>query len=259
MGNRIDFRKENEKLNVWTALLALEFKFGTHLTFDNTLQDACQRNNPKHVYLRVCEMQQRELQNDTNNSSDTTTTQSSSSQSMKTLLERATTLFQKMCKRFRTKKTVWTSYFQFLLENNLHEEAHAQLKQSLLSLPKHKHIPTLTKFAQFEYDHGSIERGRTIFNTLIESNPKRSDLLFLYVDKEIKEDHIDKARAIFQNVISSSIDQESKVFKYNDNQMKRVFKKWYTMEETHNSDSDKENYCNEVRIAAKEYVNSTML
>jgi len=54
--NRIDFRKENEKLNVWTALLALEFKFGTPLTFDNTLQDACQRNNPKHVYLRVCEM-----------------------------------------------------------------------------------------------------------------------------------------------------------------------------------------------------------
>ena len=79
-----------------------------------------------------------------------------------------------------------------------------------------KHVPTLTKCAQFEYEHGSIERGRTIVNTLIEANPKRSDLLFLHVVKEIKEDHVDKARAIFQNVISSSMDEESKVFKRND-------------------------------------------
>ena len=80
----------------------------------------------------------------------------------------------------------------------------------------HKHVPTLTKFEQFEYDHGSIERRSTMFNTLIESNHKRSDSLFLHVVKEIKDDHIDKARAVFQKVISSSLDEESKVFKHND-------------------------------------------
>ena len=79
-----------------------------------------------------------------------------------------------------------------------------------------KNVHTLTKFAQFEHDHGSIERGRTMFNTLLESNPKRSDLLFLHVVKEIKEDHIDKACAILQHVILSIVDQESKAFKHDD-------------------------------------------
>ena len=76
-----------------------------------------------------------------------------------------------------------------------------------------EHVPTLTKFAQFEHDYGSIERGHAILNTLIKSNPKRSDFLFLHFVKIIKEDHIEKARAILKNVISSSVDEESKVFK----------------------------------------------
>jgi len=231
--NRIDFRKENEKLNIWTALLALESKYGTPVTFDDTLRQACERNNPKHVYLRVCEMLSRELQ-----SQETPQEQQ---------LEKALKVYQKMIKKFRTKKSPWISYFQFLLSQNKHEEAHTQLKQSLQSLPKYKHIPTLSKFAQFEYDFGSIERGRTIFNTLVESNPKRIDLLFLYVDKEIKTD-VERARGIFQNIC-----RERKV-KYNDHQMKRLFKKWYGMEEAHGD----ERFCNEVKIAAKDYVSGSM-
>jgi hypothetical protein len=51
---RIDFRQEGEKLNIWTALLTMELKFGDG--FEATIEKACQQNNPKQVYLRACEL-----------------------------------------------------------------------------------------------------------------------------------------------------------------------------------------------------------
>ena len=45
--DRIEFRQEGEKLNVWTALLTLELKFGTDVTLQETVDRACQHNNPK--------------------------------------------------------------------------------------------------------------------------------------------------------------------------------------------------------------------
>ena len=35
------------QLNVWTALLTLELKFGTDLSLQETIDRACQHNNPK--------------------------------------------------------------------------------------------------------------------------------------------------------------------------------------------------------------------
>jgi rRNA biogenesis protein RRP5 len=45
--DRIEFRQESEKLNVWTALLTLELKFGTDVSLQETVDRACQHNNPK--------------------------------------------------------------------------------------------------------------------------------------------------------------------------------------------------------------------
>ena len=47
----INFREEQERLNVWIALLNLENIYGTEQTIEDTFRDAVRRNDAKTVYL----------------------------------------------------------------------------------------------------------------------------------------------------------------------------------------------------------------
>ena len=47
----INFREEQERLNVWIALLNLENIYGTEQTIEDTFKDAVRRNDAKTVYL----------------------------------------------------------------------------------------------------------------------------------------------------------------------------------------------------------------
>ena len=47
----INFREEQERLNVWIALLNLENIYGTEQTIEDTFKDAVKRNDAKTVYL----------------------------------------------------------------------------------------------------------------------------------------------------------------------------------------------------------------
>jgi rRNA biogenesis protein RRP5 len=87
---RIEFTEEREKLNVWCALLALELKYGSPTSFQATLEQGCQQNNPKQVYLRACEMVEKEAHLSSPDS-----------------VVRADEMFEKMCKKFKSKKQVW--------------------------------------------------------------------------------------------------------------------------------------------------------
>jgi len=118
------------------------------------------------------------------------------------------------------------------------------------SLPSHKHIETMTKFAQMEFEFGNVERGRTIFDSLLLKYAKRLDLLYVYVDKEVKAGEIEAARSIFRRVANPN--KQSK-FKFSDKQMKSLFKKWYRIEESNGTDDSRE----EVKAAAKAYVESS--
>lgn len=55
-------------------------------------------------------------------------------------------------------------------------------------------IKTITKFAQLEYNLGDPERGRTIFEGIVDSHPKRWDLWSIYVDMEAKQRDIQHLR-----------------------------------------------------------------
>ena len=156
-------------------------------------------------------------------------------------------MFTKMCKKFKSKKTVWIAHFQHLLKCARHEEAHTLLKRSLQSLPTYKHVETMSKFAQMEFELGSPERGRTIFNALLEKHPRRMDLLFVNIDKEVKNGEIEKARALFYSVVKPMSGALKKKFKFSDKQMKSLFKKWYRMEEDHGDDESRERVKEEAR------------
>jgi rRNA biogenesis protein RRP5 len=223
---RIEFREETEKLNVWTALLTLEHKYGSDDSLQKTVDKACGHCNPKQVYLRVCEI----LEKDASNSESVT---------------RANNMFAKMCKKFKSKKKVWLAHLEYLLKQSRHQDAHALLKRALLSLATYKHAETMSKFAQLEFEHGSAERARTLFDGILERYPKRLDLFFVYLDKEVKFGKASSARASFERKVEEG--------KLADKQMKSLFKKWFRMEEEHGAEEQQQH----VKDTAKEYVQRT--
>lgn len=217
-------------------MLTLELKYGTNKSLHETVDRACQQNNPKQVYLRVCELLDKEVD---------AAASAVGSADLTTATERSDAMFAKMCKKFRSKKAVWLAHFKYLLKGTRHEEAHALLKRSLQSLPPYKHVEVMNKFAQMEFELGSPERGRTIFNALLEKHPKL-DLLFVHIDKEVKNGDISKARALFDSVVNP-VSSDRKKFKLSDKQMKSLFKKWYRMEEDHGDEESLERVQEEAR------------
>ena len=224
------------QLNVWTALLTLELKCGTDKSLHDAIDRASQQNNPKQVYLRVCEQLDKEVD---------AAASVGGSTDLVTATKRADEMFAKACKKFKSKKSVWIAHLQYLLKGSRHEEAHSLLKRSLQSLPQYKHVEVMSKFAQIEFEHGSAERGRTIFDALLGKNPKRMDLLFVYIDKEVKCGDLDKARSLFSSVVNPS--SSHRKFKFSDKQMKSLFKKWYRMEEEHGDEDSQERVKDEAR------------
>ena len=226
---RIEFRQEKEKLNVWCALLTLELRYGSEATLAETLARACQHNNPKYVYLRMCEIMEK---------------QGTSPDAVRKTDE----MFSKMCKKFKDKKKVWIAHMEYMLKNGRNEEAFALSKRALLSLKPHKHVETMSKFAQLVFEFGSADKARTIFDGLLLKYPKRLDLFFVYVDKEVKHGDIATARSLFTKVASP--DDETLKLKLSDRQMKRFFKKWFSFEEANGTTETEER----VKDAARAFV-----
>jgi rRNA biogenesis protein RRP5 len=227
---RIEFRQEREKLNVWSALLNLEYKYGSDKTFVAAVDRACKQNNSKQVYLRACEILESDLKD--------------SCLKDPNAVARVDDLFVTMCRKHKTKKKAWLAHLQYLLKQSRHQEAHALMKRAMLSLAPYKHAETMSKFAQMEFELGSPERGRTLFDGLLVRYPKRLDVLFVYLDKEVKYGTIDHARSILETKV-----QESKL---SDKQMKSLFKKWYKLEEDHGTEDSRDH----VKESARTYVSS---
>jgi rRNA biogenesis protein RRP5 len=127
------------------------------------------------------------------------------------------------------------------------------LTRSLQSLSRHKHIEVITKFASAEFDlgvsaemPGGIDRGRVVFEELIGSYPKRTDLWHVYLDKEIKAGagHVTQARQLFERMLSGP--------RLNVKNVKTVFKKWMQFEKNRGNDETVAG----VRARAKAYASS---
>jgi rRNA biogenesis protein RRP5 len=227
---RIEFRQEREKLNVWSALLKLEYKYGSDKTFLAAIDRACKQNNSKQVYMTACEILESDLQESSLNDPNA--------------VARVDDLFVTMCRKHKTKKKAWLAHLQYLLRQSRHQEAHALMKRAMLSLPPYKHAETMSKFAQMEFELGSPERGRTLFDGLLVKYPKRLDMFFVYLDKEVKYGTMDHARSLLETKVEAQ--------KLSDKQMKSLFKKWYKLEEEYGT-LDSQEY---VKDSARTYVSS---
>jgi rRNA biogenesis protein RRP5 len=215
----INYREEQEKLNIWIALLNLENTFGTEETLEDVFKRANEYMEPSVIHQKMV--------------------------SIYILSEKydgAESLFKSMAKKFgKSSTSLWVSYGSFLLDRGNDEKAREILANALSALPKRDHIEVVRKFAQLEFSKGDAEHGRTLFEGLIADVPKRIDLWNVYIDQEMKKNENKKVRDLFERVITKKVSRK---------QAKFFFAKWLAFEEKC-GDSKAVDY---VKAKAQEYV-----
>lgn len=217
----INFREEKEKYNVWVAYVNLEHKYGSMSSLDEVFKKAVNESKGKCLHLHLAELY--EQAGDLNG---------------------AQAVFELALKRpqFKKSKKVWMAYQQFKLRNGAADEAKKLLQRSLQSLSKHKHVPVLLQYCQSEFDFGSADRARVLYEELLSNYPKRTDIWHVYVDREIKEGNVTQARGLFQRMINS--------LKVSSRNMKTIFKKYLNFEIKYGTKSTQDS----VKEAARAYV-----
>ncbi|XP_012990759.2 protein RRP5 homolog [Esox lucius] len=178
----ISFREEQEKLNVWVALLNLENLYGTEESLQKVFERALQYCEPMPVYQQLADIY---------------------AKSQKT--KEAEGLYKTMVKRFRKESAVWLSYGTFLLQQGQSDAANALLQRAIKSLPSKDSVDLIAKFAQLEFRYGDLERGKTMFDKIVTSYPKRTDLWSVFIDLMIKHGSQKEVRALFDRVIHLSV------------------------------------------------------
>ncbi|GMM31738.1 Rrp5 protein [Martiniozyma asiatica (nom. inval.)] len=196
----INYRDEQEKLNIWVALLNLENSFGDEDTLDVTFKRSCQYMEPSTMHNKLV----------------TIYTQSEK-------FDKAEKLYSVICKKFGSENpSSWVSYANFLLDRDDNDGAHEVLGKALQSLPKKAHVDVVRKFAQLEFQKGDAEQGRSLFEGLLSDVPKRIDLWNVYIDQEVKFGKKKNVDDLFERVIERKLTRK---------QAKFFFAKWLGYEE----------------------------
>lgn len=55
-------------------------------------------------------------------------------------------------------------------------------------------IPLIVQFAIMEFNDGEESQAETLFETILQSDPQRTDVWFTYIDQLVKRNKIDIAR-----------------------------------------------------------------
>eukprot|EP00116_Pleurobrachia_bachei_P001370 sb/3461632/ len=176
----INYRLESEKLNVWSALFNLENSFGTSDSLMASCQAAAAVNDPKAVFTRLAAVLDK-------------------SHKFEELDEIYSSV---LLKKHRRSRNVWCGYGTSLAgQEGRMTEARELLTKALKSLPKHKHVRTISHFAQLEYKHGEPAKGATMFENVLTSYPGRLDLWSVYLDKTIAQGDHEQTRLLMDRVV----------------------------------------------------------
>ncbi|KAK4313675.1 hypothetical protein Pmani_014964 [Petrolisthes manimaculis] len=218
----IDVREEEERLNVWTVLLRLEVKFGTPESAAALYKEALATNDPLKVHSAMAMVYNQDGQH-----------------------READKVYFVMTKKFSTELDVWVKAGIHFFNLKRLEEARKYLERALLSLDKKHHIELINRFGQLEFRFGEAERGRTMFESLLSSYPKRIDIWNVYVDLLTKHKDIEGARNILERMTG---------LKLRLRKMRAVFKKFLAFEKEHGSSQSVEM----VKKRVEEFVASTL-
>ena len=219
----IHIREENEKMNVWIALLNLENTYGSDESLEEVFKRACQYNDSQEIHERLISIY---IQSGNNSKADE--------------------LFQATLKKHGQSPDLYINYATFLMTTMAAtDRARALLPRAMQALPQHTHLALTSKFAQLEFNspNGDPERGRTIFETLLSQWPKRLDLWNVLLDLEIKQGDQAIIRRSFERVTTSGPHIKPRKAKF-------FFKKWLEYEGKAGDSKNQER----VKALAAEYV-----
>jgi rRNA biogenesis protein RRP5 len=180
-------------------------------------------------------------------------------------IQKADELFQTaLKKKISRSPEFFLNYASFLFDNMVApDRARALLPRALQSLPSHTHVETTSKFAQLEFrcENGDVERGRTVFEGLLSSFPKRVDLWNILLDLEIKNGDAEQVRRLFERVLGIRDTKKGAVSaeaskKLRPKQARFFFKKWLSFEEKLAAEGGNVRMVEEIKAKAAEYVKS---
>ncbi|KAK6621934.1 hypothetical protein RUM44_001741 [Polyplax serrata] len=214
----ISFREEQEKLNIWIALLNLENLYGSEEALQKTLSEALQYNEPYKIHIHMLNLYGKSNK-----------------------LQDMEKLGNFMLKKYKDVENMWIEVGNAYFAVGKVESARLVLQRALTILSKKQHVPIVSKFAQMENKFGSAERAQTLYESILASFPKRVDIWSCYVDMLVKSKLIDLARQVLERATSQSLRPRK---------MKTLFKKFLTFEEIHGTPENVE----KVREAAVDYV-----
>lgn len=224
----IDITEEEEKMNIWIALMNLENDCGSDESLQEVFSRACQYNDAQNVHERLITIY---------------------IQSGK--YEQADALLQTLVKKFSQSPSVWLNYATFLmLTVEAHDRARSLLPRATQALPAHQHLDITLKFAQLEFDapRGNPERGRTFLEGLIATWPKRLDLWHILLSLEMRRGEKDRVRSLFERIVAKGLKSRK---------VESFFKSWVEFEEKQlaaaNSDRDAVKRVESVKARAAQY------
>lgn len=197
---RIAFREEGEKLNVWMALVNLELGFGTPESTDKVLKEAAQYNDAREVYMRYID---------------------ALVQAGKDTPEALEDVIKRLLKRYSAFPATWLKAAECSFRRGDVDGARSYLSRALQSLDKSNHVQMIEKFALLELKYGQAERAKTLFEQLVTRYPKRLDVWNVYVDQLTKLGDIAAARNLIQTALGRKLTMKRAKF---------IFKKWLAVE-----------------------------
>ncbi|KAK4888633.1 rRNA biogenesis protein rrp5 [Elasticomyces elasticus] len=230
----IHIRETEEKANIWIACMNLEVEYGDDERVEEIFKQACQVQDPLEMHEKLAS-----IYIDSGK------------------YGRADAIFERIVanKAFRASPDVWLNYATFLM-GNMKDPARGRsmLSRALQSIPKEKNRPLTAKFAGLEFhsSQGDPERGRTIFETLIEQWPTWSSGWDMWVDLERsrlgqitaadeKLEAKEQVRTLYERMTAQKMKKRRAKF---------VFKRWLEFEEKEGGPKTVER----VKTLAKEFV-----
>jgi len=217
---RISFREENERFNVYLAWLNLENSFGTQESLEKVLQEAVQRNDDYKVYSQMADIYTKSNK-----------------------IAEAEKIFRMLAKKFNKVKEVWVRYGLFHYTNGDPDQGRFMLTRALQNLEAKEAADISAKFAQIEFKYGDAERGKNMYEKLVASYPRRIDIWSSYTDQLTRIGDVNATRALYTRI--STLGLQAK-------KMKPLFAKWLEFETTYGTEEQQ----GVVRSTALQYINS---
>lgn len=207
-------RDEEERMNIWLALLNVEVQFGSRESTDKVFNEAQQFMDALTMHLKMAQIYAEAGK-----------------------LKEARGIYERAIKKYGSDSLdVWLAAMRFFYGIGEDPDAARALSDRAQQRLPNRLVREFTKqFALLEYELGNPERGRTLFEALVDAAPKRVDIWNVYIDQEIKQGDEAKFSALFERVLQQKISMK---------QAKFFFKKWIEVS------SDQEY----VKSRAREYV-----